>query len=98
MPTAAALFHLTSLLSSFAKPFFATFLIAAAALRAFRNVRVVGVTGSIASGKSAFCRSLRHHASQRGDRAAAALLVIDADEVARNVTAAGACCDNAYAI
>ena len=98
MHTAAALVHLASILTSFAKPFFATFFIAAAALRAFKNVRVIGVTGSIASGKSAFCRSLRIHARQRDRDAAAALRVIDADEVARAITAAGAFYDFAFVV
>jgi hypothetical protein len=91
---AASLYYFTSLLSSLAKPFFATFFIAAALLRACKSVRVIGVTGSIASGKSAFCRFLRHHALQSCD--GAVLRVIDADEVARDITAAGATCDFSF--
>jgi hypothetical protein len=68
-------------LSSFAKPFLIAFVTAMAALRAFKHVRVIGITGSIASGKSAFCRCLARHS--------ASLRVIDADEIARSITAPG---------
>ena len=73
--------YLAALLESFVKPFALTFILAAVAVRTLNNVRVVGVTGSIASGKSAFCRLLCRH----GD----GLTIVDADEVARGVTKAG---------
>jgi hypothetical protein len=81
MRLASSLALLIDHLAPFAKPFLVTFCIATAALRLFRNVRVIGVTGSIASGKSSFCRLLRSHV--------AGLRVVDADELARGVTAAG---------
>jgi hypothetical protein len=83
MPAAASLSRMAALIGLFSKPFLLTFCITTAALRLFRNVRVVGVTGSIASGKSAFCRVLRSHG--------AGLRVIDADEVARDIVAPGFC-------
>ena len=73
--------YLAAILESFVKPFALTFILAAVAVRTLNNVRVVGVTGSIASGKSAFCRLLCRHG--------AGLTVVDADELARSVTAAG---------
>jgi hypothetical protein len=81
MAYAATLAQISALLASFAKPFFITICITTAALRVFSNVRVIGVTGSIASGKSAFCRFICSHSVD--------LRLVDADEVARRVTAAG---------
>jgi putative protein kinase ArgK-like GTPase of G3E family len=88
MPAIASLAHAASFISSFAQPFLVTFFLAAAALRAFKNVRVIGVTGSIASGKSSFCRHLRLHAPAIDG--SPALHIVDADEIARSVTAPGA--------